>query len=202
MSRNKFEVGQLVYNHGDMANASGWYEIVEIIDDPRFSVGYKLKEIGDLMRNITITENAINTVDRNNGSTRIVTKQARIEYLQKTYGIDTMNGRDNEVCKALENNLENDIKELRSRMEKKKEILDRYDNTEMFEKLSEMYLSEIEDVLQEEELKIMSQLHNNKNIEKQIQKTLEELVKYILLTDNDIDYQVAREMAKKMLRAV
>ncbi len=203
MSRNKFEVGQVLYNHGDMANASGWYEIVEIIDDPRFSIGYKLQEIGDLMRNITITENAINTTDRNNGSTRIVTKKARIEYVQKTYGINTYNGRDDEVCKALENNLENEINELRSKMNRKMEILDRYDpNTGIYEDLCNMYLSEIEEMLKDEELKIMSKLQNNKSIEEQINKTIEEIVKYILLTDNNIDYQVARGMAKKMLRAI
>ncbi|MBN2545737.1 MAG: hypothetical protein JXB50_08070 [Spirochaetes bacterium] len=199
--RNKFEVGQLLYNHGDGLNASGWFEIVKIIDDPNYSIAYKTKEIGDLMRERQIFEAGISVVDKNNGSTRIVTKEARIEYLHKTYGIDMMNGKNEEICKNLTNELEKTIEELKRRQHEKTEILKTLDPESVdYKRFKDMYLSEIKEELQDKELKVNAEIHNNKNLEEQKEKAIVELQKYLLLTDNNLDYEKCRLLAEKMIR--
>ncbi|MDD5651176.1 MAG: hypothetical protein PHF86_12305 [Candidatus Nanoarchaeia archaeon] len=199
--RNKFEVGQILYNHGDGLNASGWYEIVNILDEDGFAVHYDIREIGDKMRTSRIIENIISTIDKNNGLTRIVTKEARIEYLHKTFGIDVMTGKNDEVCKNLTNELENTIEELKRRQAEKTEILKTLvPESADYKRFKDMYLSEIKEELQEKELKINAENHRNKNLEEQKEKAIIELQKYLLLTDNNLDYEKCRLLAEKTLR--
>jgi hypothetical protein len=79
----KYKIGQILYNCGDMANASGWYKIVNVIID-KFGIFYDVEEIAGDRKN-HYHEVFISEVDRMNGSTRIVTKEARIESTSKTY---------------------------------------------------------------------------------------------------------------------
>jgi hypothetical protein len=71
----KYQIGQILYNCGDMANNAGWYKITNINID-KFGIFYDVKEIGGNRKN-TYHEVFISEVDKNNGSTRIVTKEAR-----------------------------------------------------------------------------------------------------------------------------
>jgi hypothetical protein len=80
---SKYKIGQILYNCGDMANNSGWYKITNITID-KFGVFYDVKEIGGDRKN-TYNEAYISEVDRMNGSTRIVTKEARIKATNETY---------------------------------------------------------------------------------------------------------------------
>jgi len=79
----KYQIGQILYNCGDMANNAGWYKITNINID-KFGVFYDVKEIGGNRKN-TYHEAYISEVDRLNGSTRIVTKEARIKATNETY---------------------------------------------------------------------------------------------------------------------
>lgn len=78
----KYKIGQILYNHGDMANVSGWYKITDVTID-KFGIFYKVEEIGGDRKN-TYHEVFINDKDNNNGSTRIVTFEAR----SKIVGLD------------------------------------------------------------------------------------------------------------------
>ena len=79
----KYQIGQILYNCGDMANNAGWYKITNINID-KFGVFYDVKEIGGNREN-TYPEYCISEIDRMNGSTRIVTKEARIKATNETY---------------------------------------------------------------------------------------------------------------------
>ena len=79
----KYQIGQILYNCGDMANNAGWYKITNINID-KFGIFYDVKEIGGNRKN-TYHEAYISEVDRLNGSTRIVTKEARIKATNETY---------------------------------------------------------------------------------------------------------------------
>lgn len=72
----KYQIGQKIYNRGDMANRPGWFEITDYKED-RFGKRYDLKEIGGEQRTINaIPECAISEIDKGNGSTRFVTEKA------------------------------------------------------------------------------------------------------------------------------
>jgi hypothetical protein len=79
----KYQIGQILYNCGDMANNAGWYKITNINID-KFGIFYDVNEIGGDRKN-TYHEAYISEVDRMNGSTRIVTKEARIKATNETY---------------------------------------------------------------------------------------------------------------------
>ena len=70
----KYAIGQIIFNHGDMANDCGWYTIKDI--DCNFGTSYKVEEIGG-DRATSIPEVIISNVDSGDGRTRIVTKEAR-----------------------------------------------------------------------------------------------------------------------------
>ena len=80
---SKYKIGQYLYNCGDMANDSGWYRVVNVTID-KFGIFYNVEEVGGNRKN-TYPEYCISEVDRLNGSTRIVTKEARIKATNKTY---------------------------------------------------------------------------------------------------------------------
>ena len=71
----KFDLNQVLYNHGDMANLPGWYKITEIKIDS-WGINYKIEEING-ERQSWIPEVYIHDIDKGNGSTRIVTKEAK-----------------------------------------------------------------------------------------------------------------------------
>lgn len=68
---SKYQVGQLIYNRGDMANQPGWFKITEVHDKL-----YDMAEVGGDRTCKRIYESMINEVDKQNGSTRFVTEQA------------------------------------------------------------------------------------------------------------------------------
>jgi hypothetical protein len=80
---SKYQIGQILYNCGDMANDSGWYKITNVTID-KFGIFYNVEEIGGNRKN-NYPEYCISDVDRMNGSTRIVTKEARIKATNETY---------------------------------------------------------------------------------------------------------------------
>lgn len=73
--KTKFDLNQILYNHGDMANSSGWYKITEIKID-NWGTNYRIEEINGERKN-WIPEVYIHNIDKDNGSTRIVTKEAK-----------------------------------------------------------------------------------------------------------------------------
>jgi hypothetical protein len=83
MITSKYQIGQILYNCGDAANDSGWYKIANITID-KFGIFYDVEEIGGNRKN-NYPEYCISEIDRMNGSTRIVTKEARIKATNKTY---------------------------------------------------------------------------------------------------------------------
>jgi len=79
----KYQIGQYLYNCGDMANNSGWYKITNVTID-KFGTFYDVEEIGGNRKN-TYNEAYISDVDRMNGSTRIVTMEAKIKATNESY---------------------------------------------------------------------------------------------------------------------
>ena len=82
---SKYQIGQKIYNRGDMANRPGWFEIVNYKEDG-FGKRYDLKEIGGEQRLINaIPECMISEIDKGNGSTRFVTEKAYDDYRNKQF---------------------------------------------------------------------------------------------------------------------
>ena len=106
----KYQIGQILYNCGDMANDSGWYRVINVTID-KFGIFYNVKEIGGDRKN-TYPEYCISEIDRMNGSTRIVTKEARIKATNETY-----------VKNALTSLILKDANEKDHEEEEKKEII-------------------------------------------------------------------------------
>ncbi len=147
---NKFEVGQVLYNHGDMANNAGWYEIVTVIND-NYGINYDIKEIGEKMRTLRINEQSINIKDWDNGLTRIVTKEARMEKINSMHG---------------SNLVEKTLAAIRKRQLEKKEILSNYSpDSNDYKEFKNMYLSDIKEILEN---------RNDKKIEEQKQEKYSE----------------------------
>jgi hypothetical protein len=86
---SKYKIGQYLYNCGDMANDSGWYKIINITID-KFGTFYDVEEIGGNRKN-TYNEAYISEVDRMNGSTRIVTMEAKIKATNESYVYNQIN---------------------------------------------------------------------------------------------------------------
>jgi len=86
---SKYKIGQYLYNCGDMANDSGWYKITNINID-KFGIFYDVNEIGGDRKN-TYHEAYISEVDRMNGSTRIVTMEAKIKATNESYVYNQIN---------------------------------------------------------------------------------------------------------------
>jgi len=79
----KYQIGEKIYNRGDMANHPGWFEIVDYKDDD-FGKRYDLKEIEGQQRSINaIPECMISEIDKGNGSTRFVTEKAYNDFRNK-----------------------------------------------------------------------------------------------------------------------
>ena len=108
----KFKVGQILYNHGDMANVSGWYEIVDVTID-KFGIFYKVEEIGGERKN-TYHEVFISDHDNNNGSTRVVTFEAR----SKIVGLDNAK---RQVELLTRNSQEEEIKNITNELKSSSE---------------------------------------------------------------------------------
>ena len=109
----KYKIDQILYNHGDMANNSGWYKITNVTID-KFGIFYDVKEIGGNRKN-TYHEVFINDHDNNNGSTRVVTMEARIKSTNESYvynQVNTLLAKDHdERLEAIEDQ-ENEKKEI------------------------------------------------------------------------------------------
>ena len=86
---SKYKIGQYLYNCGDMANDSGWYRVVNITID-KFGTFYDVEEIGGNRKN-NYPEYCISEVDRLNGSTRIVTMEAKIKATNESYVYNQIN---------------------------------------------------------------------------------------------------------------
>ena len=81
--KTKYQLGELIYYRGDMANHECWYKITGVSLPNKYSpMQYKLKEVGGEGRTTTIWESAISEVDNMNGSTRFVTEKAYNEARQ------------------------------------------------------------------------------------------------------------------------
>jgi hypothetical protein len=85
----KYQIGQYLYNCGDMANNSEWYKITNITID-KFGTFYDVEEIGGNRKN-NYPEYCISEVDRMNGSTRIVTMEAKIKATNESYVYNQIN---------------------------------------------------------------------------------------------------------------
>jgi len=187
---NKFEVDQVLYNHGDMANDCGWYKIVKVIDESGFSVWYDIAEIGGLGRTNHIMEAIISKVDNNNGSTRIVTKEAKIKKMHEIYGNDIVL------------NFENELRTLESEDIERKEILNKLDkDSNDYKEFSKMYLHEIKEILVNRELKINSENKHNKNLEDHRTKIIEEIIKFRMLSLNET-YEDSKKFAAAMMKKI
>lgn len=80
---SKYEVGQKLYNRGDMANSPGWYVITKKVEPGKYNpMMYHIEEINGNRTNC-IYEIGISDVDKGNGSTRIVTEKAYNELREK-----------------------------------------------------------------------------------------------------------------------
>jgi hypothetical protein len=86
---SKYKIGQYLYNCGDMANDSGWYKITNVTID-KFGIFYNVEEIGGNRKN-NYPEYCISDVDRMNGSTRIVTMEAKIKATNESYVYNQIN---------------------------------------------------------------------------------------------------------------
>lgn len=78
----KYQIGQKIYNRGDMANRPGWFEITEIINNP-YCTGYNLKEVNGERETKAIFESQISEVDKGHSGTRFVTEKAYKEFKKK-----------------------------------------------------------------------------------------------------------------------
>ncbi|MDR7856117.1 hypothetical protein [Tissierella sp.] len=76
----KYEIGQKIYNRGDMANRSGWFEIVRY--DSNWGT-YDLEEIGGDRKIGGLFECSISEVDKGHSGTRFVTEKAYKELREK-----------------------------------------------------------------------------------------------------------------------
>ncbi|WP_428025076.1 hypothetical protein [Arcobacter sp.] len=85
----KYQIGQYLYNCGDMANDSGWYKITNVTID-KFGIFYEVEEIGGNRKN-NYPEYCISNIDRMNGSTRIVTMEAKIKATNESYVYNQIN---------------------------------------------------------------------------------------------------------------
>lgn len=72
----KYQIGQVIYNRGDMANHEGWFAITAVHND-QWGKSYDMEEIKGDRKSTRISEHMIHDVDTNNGHTRFVTKEAR-----------------------------------------------------------------------------------------------------------------------------
>ena len=77
----KYQIGQVLYKYEDMAINEGWYKVVNVTIN-KLAIYYDVEEIGGHRVNC-FPEYAISDID--NMSTKIVTKEARIESTSRTY---------------------------------------------------------------------------------------------------------------------
>jgi len=82
MKYNELSIGQRLYNRGDMANIDHWGTITRIEPPGRFSDQIHIQADDD-RRAYCVPACAISDVDKGNGLTRIVTKEARETYIKK-----------------------------------------------------------------------------------------------------------------------
>lgn len=143
--RNKFEVGQIIHNKGDMANNSGWFRIIEIIDYPNQAIWYNIKEIGGTGRVNRIHQAVINTYDQGNGLTKIVTKEAYIQRFVDLYGENYIK------------DIERELKDLEAEEKERNDFLNNCGSYEVTE-YRKMYLHEIRADLKEKENRELEQI--------------------------------------------
>lgn len=79
-SSGKYQIGEKIYNRGDVCNLPGWFEIVNYKNG-----NYDLEEINGDRKINSLFECAISEVDKGNGSTRFVTEKAYNDFRNKQY---------------------------------------------------------------------------------------------------------------------
>lgn len=73
----KYQVGQLIYYRGDMANIAGWFRITKANPPSQYmGLSYDMKELDGDRTMVQIKESMISEVDKRNGLTRFVTEKA------------------------------------------------------------------------------------------------------------------------------